>query len=68
MPILMVEGLGREVLPHPYQQVQIPAPLRNTDGSGLGLSIVKVIADIHGGTIKLIDNKPGLCASVIFDS
>jgi len=41
---------------------------RTTDGSGLGLSIVKVIADIHGGTIKLIDNKPGLCASVIFDS
>ena len=33
---------------------------RRTPGNGLGLSIVAAIADLHGGTITLADNKPGL--------
>ena len=37
---------------------------RNTPGSGLGLSLVKAIADLHGSTIKLRDNLPGLAVEV----
>jgi signal transduction histidine kinase len=33
---------------------------RTTPGSGLGLSTVAAIADLHGATIELTDNKPGL--------
>ncbi|WP_333877947.1 ATP-binding protein [Methylobacter sp.] len=33
---------------------------RTTPGNGLGLSIVAAIADLHEGTLTLLDNKPGL--------
>jgi signal transduction histidine kinase len=33
---------------------------RNTPGSGLGLSLVAAVARLHGGTIELEDNRPGL--------
>jgi len=33
---------------------------RTTPGNGLGLSIVAAIADLHGGTLTLSDNNPGL--------
>jgi signal transduction histidine kinase len=39
---------------------------RSTPGNGLGLSIVKAIADLHGATIELVDNTPGLGVRVIF--
>jgi len=39
---------------------------RSTPGSGLGLSLVAAIADLHGASIKLADNKPGLRISVSF--
>jgi signal transduction histidine kinase len=35
---------------------------RNAPGSGLGLSLVKAVAQLHGGTIRLNDNDPGLQA------
>ena len=39
---------------------------RSTPGSGLGLSLVAAIADLHGASIELEDNKPGLRISVTF--
>lgn len=39
---------------------------RSTDGSGLGLSLVAAIVELHGAKIKLSDNAPGLRAEVRF--
>ena len=33
---------------------------RNTPGSGLGLSLVSAVARLHGGSVRLEDNRPGL--------
>ncbi|MCF8469954.1 MAG: HAMP domain-containing histidine kinase [Parvibaculum sp.] len=38
---------------------------RNTPGSGLGLSLVAAVARLHGGTIELRDNCPGLKVALI---
>lgn len=35
---------------------------RSAPGSGLGLSLVKAVAQLHGGEIRLEDNNPGLKA------
>lgn len=40
-----------------FTQVQ---PERSSGGSGLGLALVKAVADRHGGTITVSDNNPGL--------
>jgi signal transduction histidine kinase len=39
---------------------------RTPPGNGLGLSLVQVVADLHGATIELRDNEPGLSAVVAF--
>lgn len=41
---------------------------RNSPGTGLGLSLVKAIGELHGGTVSLADNQPGLVCSVYFPS
>jgi signal transduction histidine kinase len=35
---------------------------RNTPGSGLGLSLVQAVAQLHSGSLLLENNKPGLLA------
>ncbi len=37
---------------------------RSTPGSGLGLSLVAAVADLHDGNLSLEDNGPGLKASL----
>ena len=37
---------------------------RTTEGNGLGLSLARAVVRLHGGTIALDDNKPGLKAVV----
>ena len=37
---------------------------RTTEGNGLGLSLARAVVRLHGGTITLGDNKPGLVATV----
>jgi len=39
---------------------------RTTPGSGLGLSMVKAIGDLHDATVTLSDNNPGLKVTVLF--
>ena len=38
---------------------------RSTPGSGLGLSLVLAVAQLHGGELRLDDNQPGLKATLI---
>ena len=35
---------------------------RNTPGSGLGLTLVHAVAQLHGGALRLTDAGPGLGA------
>lgn len=39
---------------------------RTTPGSGLGLSMVKAISDLHGASLSLEDNEPGLRVVIRF--
>jgi len=39
---------------------------RSTKGSGLGLSLVSAIAELHGAGVTLADNNPGLIVEVTF--
>jgi signal transduction histidine kinase len=39
---------------------------RGTPGNGLGLSLVAAVARLHGASIKLIDNAPGLRVELSF--
>jgi len=39
---------------------------RTTPGSGLGLALVKAVADLHGAAVELSDNHPGLRVTVRF--
>lgn len=39
---------------------------RHTQGSGLGLSLVKAVADLHGATVDVADNNPGLAIAIRF--
>jgi signal transduction histidine kinase len=39
---------------------------RTTPGSGLGLSLVSAIAELHGAKVRLDDNQPGLRVTVSF--
>jgi len=39
---------------------------RTTPGSGLGLSLVKAIADLHDAKLAMEDNRPGLRVTMLF--
>ena len=39
---------------------------RNTPGNGLGLSLVEGVVKLHGGTLDLLDNAPGLRVRIRF--
>ena len=40
---------------------------RSTPGSGLGLSLVRAVADLHDARIELADNAPGLRVTIVFE-
>jgi signal transduction histidine kinase len=39
---------------------------RSTPGTGLGLTLVKAIADLHNARLELTDNRPGLRVNMAF--
>jgi signal transduction histidine kinase len=41
---------------------------RTTPGSGLGLSLVRAVAELHGGAVALDDARPGLEVTLAFPS
>ena len=41
-------------------------PSRSTPGNGLGLSLVRAVAHLHGGAVALFDNDPGLKVRLTF--
>ena len=54
-------GIPAEHLPHVFDRFYKVDPSRagQTSGSGLGLSIVKAIAERHGGTVTAVSNPGG---------
>jgi signal transduction histidine kinase len=63
------DGPGIPVEEHEkvFQRLHRLEKSRTTPGSGLGLSLVKAIADLHGAKIALRgDGHPGLCIEVSF--
>ncbi len=64
-------GIAPEHLPHVLDRFYRADQTRTkgASGSGLGLSIVKSVMDLHGGTVE-IDSKPGAgtAATLIFPS
>jgi len=38
---------------------------RSTSGSGLGLALVSAVANLHNGSLSLVDNQPGLRAAIL---
>lgn len=44
-----------------FQRLGAPT---HTPGHGLGLTLVRAIAELHGGELRLEDNQPGLVASL----
>ena len=40
---------------------------RTTQGAGLGLSLVKAVADLHGANLTLADANPGLAVSLVLN-
>ena len=53
-------GIGSDDLPHIFDPFYRGHPVRESEmiGSGLGLTIVKEVVRVHGGTVK-VDSAPG---------
>jgi signal transduction histidine kinase len=60
----IIEAEQQNVLRRLYRLEQS----RTTPGSGLGLSLVQAIADLHGAEISLSNAHPGLRVSVLFSN
>jgi two-component system, cell cycle sensor histidine kinase PleC len=58
-------GMAPEMIPialEPFRQIASPLS-RNVEGTGLGLSLVKALTELHGGTIE-IDSAPSAGTTV----
>ncbi len=57
-------GVPAEALERLFDRFYRPEKSRTTPGSGLGLSLVKAVANLHGARVLLRDNEPGLCVEL----
>ena len=55
-------GIPEEAFEEVFRRFHRLETARSTPGSGLGLSLVKAVANLHNGGVKLEDNCPGLRA------
>src|SRR5262249_30721359 len=55
-------GMPQEDRAHAAERFFRGESARSTPGSGLGLSLVQAVATLHGGSLRLDDNNPGLRA------
>jgi signal transduction histidine kinase len=59
-------GVPEEARERLFQRFYRLESSRSTPGSGLGLSLVKSICNLHGADIRLGDNDPGLRVTITF--
>ena len=59
-------GIDPGMLPHVFEPFAQASPFhaRQTEGAGLGLSIVKHLAELHGGDVR-VNSEPGLGTTVV---
>lgn len=60
-------GIPDEEKPKVAQRFYRGDASRGTPGVGLGLSLVQAVAKLHGGTLELTDNFPGLRARMLIE-
>jgi len=60
-------GIPAESREKVFQRLYRLEASRTTQGTGLGLSLVKAVADLHCGEIRIDDNNPGCRIQVTFD-
>lgn len=59
-------GIPAELKDRVFEPFHRLDPSRSKPGSGLGLALVRAIAEKHGGRVMLEDNHPGLIVDVTF--
>lgn len=59
-------GIPKDETEKVFQRLYRLEKSRSTEGTGLGLSMVKAIADLHGATVALSNANPGLAVTVTF--
>ena len=59
-------GIPSEEFEHVFRRFYRLERSRSMPGNGLGLSLVAAVARLHGASIKLIDNAPGLRVELRF--
>jgi two-component system OmpR family sensor kinase len=52
-------GFPAELAPRAFERFARGGPARTFGGAGLGLAIVRAIAEAHGGTATIVDGPPG---------
>jgi signal transduction histidine kinase len=58
-------GIPRELREDAVRKYRRLEAARTTEGSGLGLAMVRAVARLHGGDIFLEDNEPGLRVRIV---
>lgn len=58
-------GIPKDEYQNVFKRLYRLDEARSTEGNGLGLSLVKAVADLHQAEIELRDGKPGLIVNVL---
>ncbi len=61
-------GIPAQEIDNVFKRFHRLEAARSSEGNGLGLSLVKAVADLHEATIELGDNRPGLRVTIVIPS